>query len=383
MFSKTLSAIGAAALLLLVGGSAAALFTVQKHLHITVAEEEAASGARGPTPLATIEEEVGAVRNDLRAFASGLGPQLEALVAALDESADARSSALQQELAATRGELAKLQADHARLVQSQQSSRDELRALQAAVAASAGAMSSAPPVASDVTVPPAVAPPSAAPLDPPASTESAAPAAATAAPVAAPRKKGFLRFDLPSDTFAFDRRSRFSVVPSLSRVGFDAKSTLHDFSGATAKVEGDFITALATPGAACSGRIVVDAASLNTGLEGRDEAMRDHLAVADHAQIVFEWSGFDEAVVDAKAQTVKGRALGKLSIRGVTRDVAMPVQVTVDASRRVAIEGQLAIELPDYEIPVPSQLGVIGVDKTITLWIALRARCDGAAEEAK
>ncbi|MBL8841102.1 MAG: YceI family protein [Planctomycetes bacterium] len=379
MFSKTLSAIGAAALLLLVGGSAAALFTVQRRLHITVAEEEAANGARGPTPIDAVAEEVGAVRNDLRAFASGLGPQLEALVAALDESADARSAALQQELAATRGELAKLQADHARLVQSQQSSRDELRALQAAVAASAGAIGSAAPVASAAVAPSEVAPPPAAPLDPPAVVESPAPAA----PAAAPRKKGFLRFDLPSDTFAFDRRSRFSVVPSLSRVGFDAKSTLHDFSGATAKVEGDFTTALATPGVACSGRVVVDAASLNTGLEGRDEAMRDHLAVADHAQIVFEWNGFDEAVVDAKAQTVKGRALGKLSIRGVTREVAMPVQVTVDASRRVAIEGQLAIELPDYEVPVPSQLGVIGVDKTITLWIALRARCEGPAEEAK
>lgn len=363
MFSKTLSAIGAAALLLLVGGSAAALFSVQRRLHITVAEEEAASGARGPTPLATLEEEVGAVRNDLRAFASGLGPQLEALVAALDESADARSATMQQELAATRAQLAKLQADHARLVQSQQSLRDELRALPAA-----------PPVVEPLAAPSAapVAAPPAATIEPPA-----------AAPAAAPRTKGFLRFDLPSDTFAFDRRSRFSVVPSLSRVGFDAKSTLHDFSGATAKVEGDFMTALATPGAACSGRIVVDAASLNTGLEGRDEAMRDHLAVADHAQIVFEWSGFDEAVVDAKAQTVKGRALGKLSIRGVTRDVAMPVQVTVDASRRVAIEGQLAIELPDYEIPVPSQLGVIGVDKTVTLWIALRARCEGPAEETK
>ena len=344
MSSIPLSAIGAVALLLLVGGSAAALYTVQRRLHITVAEAEAAGGARGPSPVDTIAEELGAVRNDLRAFASRLGPQLEALAAALDESADARDATLRQELATMGAQLAKLQA---------------------AAAAS-------------------VEPPAAAPIEPPVALPAEPPVAVpSAAPTAAPRKRGFLRFDLPSDTFAFDRRSRFSVVPSLSRVGFDAKSTLHDFSGATAKVEGAFVTTLSAPGAACRGRIVVEAASLDTGLEGRDAAMRDHLAVADHAQIVFEWSGFDEAVVDAAAQTVKGRALGKLTLRGVTRDVAMPVQVTVDASRRVAIEGQLPIEMPDYAIPVPSQLGVIGVDPTVTLWIALRARCEGPAEEAQ
>jgi polyisoprenoid-binding protein YceI len=186
-----------------------------------------------------------------------------------------------------------------------------------------------------------------------------------------------------SSAFTFDRRQRFAIVPSLSRVGFDAKSTLHDFSGVSSSVEGTFNVDLSRPGEKPSGRITVEAASLDTGLADRDVDMRKTLAVEQFQTLTFEWNGFVATGVDARAMTVAGTASGKLTIRGRSRDVSMPVKVSVDASRRVAIEGELAIKLGDFEVVPPSQLGVIKVADEMKLWIALRARLLGPAKEGE
>jgi polyisoprenoid-binding protein YceI len=213
---------------------------------------------------------------------------------------------------------------------------------------------------------------------------AAAPAPTPAQPApASPPKKSFLAFDLPSSAFTFDRRQRFAIVPSLSRVGFDAKSTLHDFSGVSSSVEGTFNVDLSRPGEKPSGRITVEAASLDTGLADRDVDMRKTLAVEQFQTLTFEWNGFVATGVDARAMTVAGTASGKLTIRGRSRDVSLPVKVSVDASRRVAIEGELAIKLGDFEVVPPSQLGVIKVADEMKLWIALRARLLGPAKEGE
>jgi polyisoprenoid-binding protein YceI len=294
MASRFLRAFGLFALLALFGASVAALLLVKERVQVTIAPGESEAG-RAPPPWASTQDEVAALRADLRALA------------------------------------------------------DEFAALRAEMGAPAAA-----PHAGD-----------------------------TPASAAAPRKKSFLRFELPSDSFAFDRRARLALIPSLSRVGFDAKSTLHDFSGATAKVAGELTANLAAPDRDVAGRIEVDAASLSTDLDARDEAMREHLATKEHPTILFEWTGFRSELVDSAEQRVKGVALGKLTIRGVTREVEMAVAVSVDASKRVVIEGALPIKLSDFSVPIPSQLGVIGVEDTIKVWIALRARSAGAAEEPR
>src|SRR5205085_5798329 len=100
-------------------------------------------------------------------------------------------------------------------------------------------------------------------------------------------------------------------------------------------------------------------------------------------ELRFDWTAFEPTNVDEKAQKVAGVARGKLSIHGVARDVSMPVAVTVDASRRLAIDGQAKIKLSDFGLAPPSKLGVIQVDDEAVLWIALRARTLGPAAPEK
>ena len=172
-------------------------------------------------------------------------------------------------------------------------------------------------------------------------------------------------------------------MPTLSRVGFNAKSTLHDFSGVTSRVDGNFSVNLSKAGEKPLGTIAVESNSLDSAEAGRDKDMRKSLDVEQFKTLEFQWTGFSVKSVDAKAMTVSGEATGKLTIRGKSHDVTMPVKVSVDSSKRVAIDGELAIKMSDYNVVPPSQLGVIKVLDEVTIWIALRARLVGLAKEGE
>jgi hypothetical protein len=66
----------------------------------------------------------------------------------------------------------------------------------------------------------------------------------------------------------------------------------------------------------------------------------------------------------------------------VTREVAMPVRVSVDASKRVAIEGELQLSMKDFTDRTAEQARMIKVEDQVKIWIALRARTLGAVKEA-
>ena len=389
MASKRLQGIGVLALVALVGGSVAALMVVKQRIHVTVADEEAAA-QRGPDPLELLRADVSELKGDVASLSEGVGNQLQALHGALEESATTREQALAREVAELKRQLQALaaRADQSagELAQAKLQLEERLYGLANGLQSLSTAVANAPAI--EVTPPPVVSapPPVEIPVvtqvDPPPQSEATPPTPA-AEPAAGDAKKGFLSFKLPSQTFAFDKLQKLSIVPSLSRVGFDAKSTLHDFSGVTQKVEGELVANLAKPNEGCKGTLAVDAGSLDTGLADRDAEMRKQLDSAKHASMRFVWTAFKVDSSDAALMKVSGTASGQLTIKGTTRDVSMPVRISVDASKRVSIEGETKIKMSDFGVKPPSQLGLISVEDELKLWIALRARSLGAVEESK
>jgi polyisoprenoid-binding protein YceI len=152
----------------------------------------------------------------------------------------------------------------------------------------------------------------------------------------------------------------------------------------TSSIRGDVQANLADPAGKWHGSIHCNAGALRTGVDGRDENMREYLVTDKHPEISFELTGFapDPNGIDVAGRTASGMVKGRMTIRGRTRDVEMPVAISIDESRRVAISGQMPLHLPDYEVPVPSQLGLISMDEEVMVWVELRARSVGAAEEA-
>ncbi|MBL8863674.1 MAG: YceI family protein [Planctomycetes bacterium] len=388
MTPKLRMSILALALLAVAGISVAALVNLGDKVHVTIQSEEDAA-RRGPDPLALVAADVGAARDEVRALGEGLADRLQLLHDALEGGATERERSLEAAIAGLRAELAALRTRVAEDARNAASSRAELGTALARLAEGRHAGAAADAGGAEV---PAAVVPAALPLAGTGITPEVEAAVAIAAdpgleagpeaPAPKPATKGFLSFKIPSQAFAFDRRQRYSVLPNLSRVGFDARSTLHDFSGVTTSVEGDFTANLARPAEGCGGFVRAKSASLDTGLEARDESMRELLEPAKHPDLRFDWESFEASSVDAAAQKVAGVARGRLTVHGVTKPIAMTVAATVDASKRLAIEGQTKIRLSDYGVKPPSKLGLISVEDEATLWIALRARTLGPADEA-
>jgi len=219
----------------------------------------------------------------------------------------------------------------------------------------------------------------------PTAAKNQAPTATLAAKPA--RKRGFLAFKLPDSGFRFDKLQRFEIIPSLSRVGFDGKSTLHAFSGISTSVRGRVTACLANPDVDCNAWGEIEASSLRTGHDGRDQAMFETLSTTKHRKITFRIQNFTPTKVDKEALVVEGTATGRMTIRGVTHSHNMTVKLSFDSSRRLLIEGEGKINLKDYKVPVPTALGFIKMHEEVKIWIAVQARCLGrvtktAAKEA-
>jgi polyisoprenoid-binding protein YceI len=382
MLSRLLQGIGAIAVLALVAGSLIALTLVSQRIHVTVQDEQEGA-ARGPDPIELLRADVTQLSADLGALTDGMGGQLSELHAALEDGARARADAQAAEVAALRRQVQELQARLDRAVVEDAAARaridQALCSIGARLDAVVAAGASTEPV---VDVPLAMEPPGATEKAPVAEAEpAAAPPSTEPAAAEAPKEatKGFLTFKLPSRAFAFDRLQRWSILPNLSRVGFDAKSTLHDFSGSTQRVEGELVANLARPEVGCKGKVTVDATALDSGEAARDEDMRASLDVRGHPELTFEWTGFETGSSDATAMKTSGKVLGKLTIRGTSRELAMPVRISVDASKRVAVEGEVEIRMSDFGVAPPRKLGVLTVEDGVKIWIALRARSLGDA----
>lgn len=147
--------------------------------------------------------------------------------------------------------------------------------------------------------------------------------------------------------------ARYLIDPARSSLTFKATSRLqnadgvfHRFEGEVAVDPADLATARLT--------VTVDAASLDTKNRKRDDHLRsaDFFDVARHPVVAFQ---SDRVTAAGGGVTVHGR----LTMRGVTREVAIPVQVEVAGDDALVARGQFALNRQDYGISYSSILNPI------------------------
>lgn len=379
--SRLLQVLGALSVVAFAVTGVGAWLLTKDQIRVTIAAAEPARAA--DDPVAELADRIATLEEDVRALARGLGEGLAQFDAALAEAADARHAEQGRRISAQFDALRReLSAQASRHAESDAKTLAELAMLRGALEAEANAdlvvrAAPPPPLPAEAEQPPE---PIQAPVEP-APPEPGVPPE----PVeAAPRKRpSFLAFRLPSDEFSFEGPRTWEVLADLSRVGFDAKSTLHDFTGVTQAVDARLRLDLAHLDRTAEGSIEVDPATLDTGLEGRDDAMRDHLATDEHKVIRFELTSVEPKEVDAAKMRATGTAFGKMTIHGRTLDVSMPVRLSVDGARRLHVDGEMPLVMSEYGIEVPSQLGLISVTDEVKVWIALRAHPvrDAATQE--
>jgi polyisoprenoid-binding protein YceI len=146
---------------------------------------------------------------------------------------------------------------------------------------------------------------------------------------------------------------RLRIDPAESALTFHATSRLvnadgrfHRFGGTVSVDPRDLTTARVS--------VTVEAASIDTANAKRDNHLRsqDFFWAERYPTIVFDAAS---ALRDATGVAV----LGRLTIRGVTRDITVPATVEFSPAGVVA-RGQFELKRSDYDMTYQSQLNPVG-----------------------
>jgi polyisoprenoid-binding protein YceI len=106
---------------------------------------------------------------------------------------------------------------------------------------------------------------------------------------------------------------------------------------------------------------VIKAASLTSPKEGLDRNMHKALKVAQFPEITFTLLRTEAAVANML------KAIGKLTIAGVEKEVVLDLKTAVNAST-ITVMGEVPLLMTDYGIKPPTaMLGMLKTDPKITV----------------
>ena len=165
----------------------------------------------------------------------------------------------------------------------------------------------------------------------------------------------------PARSAAAEAERPYDIDPSTARVAFELGATLHNVHGRTDRASGRIGTTAGTAAQVTdlTGSVQISVAGLETGNRRRDKKMHEEsFDVGKYAEITFQAKHLGPGTARPDDTTRTSRTLiGNLTIRGVARDVEIPV-VIEERVGRLIVEGTLTVRWADFGIPDPSFLFV-------------------------
>jgi polyisoprenoid-binding protein YceI len=146
---------------------------------------------------------------------------------------------------------------------------------------------------------------------------------------------------------------RFRIQPEASEITFRATSRLMNADGHFSRFSGDVVV---DPAVLTTGRITltIDTASLDTGIEMRD----NHLRSSDFFDVArFPTVAFHSVRIEASGR--RATVVGRLTLHGVIREIAVPIDVQITSTALVA-SGEFIVNRGEYAINYNSYLNPIG-----------------------
>jgi polyisoprenoid-binding protein YceI len=141
-------------------------------------------------------------------------------------------------------------------------------------------------------------------------------------------------------------------------------STDGSFRLISGEVDGD----PAKPAATGHVKLVIDATSYSSGLDHRDrKVLSSALETALYQSIIFESKRIDNAEIDAPGALGKATIVGSLTLHGTTRELDVPVSVTLSPDRHFSADGEVSFDYTDYGVHRPGVLGVIKAGRRVSI----------------
>ena len=140
-----------------------------------------------------------------------------------------------------------------------------------------------------------------------------------------------------------------SVAEPMAMIRGSATGTFRIVSG---EVQGNPATVDETGGV----KMVIDAASYKTDSDSRDkDVIENALEAPKYPTITFESAGLSGVRRDG-VNAGQLLVLGKLTLHGVTKDIAVPVTVVLDGNGRLVTDGTYSFKFEDYGVKRPSKM---------------------------
>jgi polyisoprenoid-binding protein YceI len=159
---------------------------------------------------------------------------------------------------------------------------------------------------------------------------------------------------------------RFVVQPEASDLSFNATSRFMNGDGRFHRFAGEVVV---DPADIATARIAlsIEAASIDTGIGMRD----NHLRSGDFFDVErFPTITFESLRVEGSGR--RATVFGRLTLRGVTREIAVPVDVTLSEVAMVA-SGELVLNRGQYGMNYNSVINPIGNEVRVSFTFRARA----------
>lgn len=152
----------------------------------------------------------------------------------------------------------------------------------------------------------------------------------------------------------------YTIVPGgENAVRFRSEAPLESFEGKTDRAAGTILVDPDDLTAPIDVYVVVDLASLDTGIALRNRHMREnHLHTDRFPEAVFTASRVDSAPAGMlpPGASVRCVVAGNFALHGVTKPLTVPVSIVRRPDGALEVDARFEVDLSDFEIPRPKFL---------------------------
>ncbi len=152
---------------------------------------------------------------------------------------------------------------------------------------------------------------------------------------------------------------KFEVDSAKSQFSFNADTAAEKVGGIAKGITGSFSISDAAAPEGTSGTITVLVAKMESGNAMRDDHMRkpEWLNAAAHPTITFAIANVSDLKVTGNKAT--GKAHGKFTLAGVTKDITAPVEIVYSAEKNM-VKVTTDLKVPLLEYGVKGSAGTVG-----------------------
>lgn len=182
----------------------------------------------------------------------------------------------------------------------------------------------------------------------------------------------------PTEAPQVPDRTLYRITSEESEVRFRINEVLlgnpTEVIGITKQVAGDFIVNFADPPASQLGEVAINARTLKTDNEFRDQSIRGQILQTGQSEnefIRFATTEFLSLIGEpvGVGETIAFDVLGDLTIKGITNPVTFNVTVTVESEDRISGTASTSVLYPDFGINIEAPPNVGGIEDNVILEI--------------